>query len=265
MSLNRTRSTWLAAALATMLSSCFWATTKREGKELRRDVAELEHRVAAKERNLDVQVAALQRVVDAATDTLRRNAANLGADFQTIQADLRAMRGMITSLQAALEKDRAGNAARMAQLEARFLAFEQAQTKPSSPEELWNLGRAAFAASRWGEARDLFGRLAAEFPGHDRADDAHYFRGETLLRESSWEAAIREYRKVIDRHQDSPLADDALFRAAHAAEQLKQCSEARAYLGLLTQRYERSELAKQAVLKEKALRASSRSKVKCRS
>jgi TolA-binding protein len=265
MSLNRTPCAWFAISLAAMLSGCLWATTKREGKDLRRDVAALEHRVAAKERDLDTQVTALQRVIDAATDTLRRNAANLGADFQTIEADLRAMRGRVTSLQAALEKDRVDNAARVATLEARLLAIEQAKVRPSSPQELWDLGRAAFGASRWREARDLFGRLVAEFPGHDRADDAQYFSGETLLRESSWEAAIREYRKVVDRYPDSSLGDDALFRAAHAAEQLKQCSEARAYLGLLRQRYERSELAKQAVLKDKALRASSRSKAKCRS
>jgi TolA-binding protein len=251
------------ALTAWMASGCFWTTTKSEGRALRRDVMALEQRVTTKEDNLDSQVATLKRVVDEATRLLARNSANLGADFHAVQTDMRQMRGLLSSLQTAVEDLRGQHAARLDAIEKRLVAMEQKPSAPSGPAELWRLAKDAWEVGRYEEARELYERLVAQYPGDDRADDAQYFRGEAYFAQRSWMSAIREYRRVVDKHPDSPLADDALFRAAEAATQLKSCAEARTYLGLLKERYRGSNLLKKAESMDKDLRARAKTKGRC--
>jgi len=257
-----------ALVLALAAPGCFWATTKSEGKALRRDVNALESRVATKEGNLDAQITELKRVLDEATKLLKRNSADLGAEVQATQEELRALRGLVTAaneVKIAVDKLRSDHDDRLSGLETRLAALEQKAATPTNPEELWNLGKTAFAAGRHDEARELFKRLAVQFPQHERADDAQYFRGESHFAQSDWESAIREYQKVFDKYPDGALADDALFRAGEAAEKLKHCTEARAYFGLLRQKYGKSELVKKAGQKDKELKANAKDKAKCSS
>ena len=70
---------------------------------------------------------------------------------------------------------------------------------------------------------------------------------------------------MFEKFADSSLADDALFRAAEAAEHLKNCTEARAYIGVLKQKYPKSNLIKKADEKDKALKTAAKNKAKCAS
>jgi TolA-binding protein len=250
---------------ASTAAGCSWTTTKSEGRALRRDVVALERRVATKEDGLDAQVATLKRVVDEATRVLARNSANLGADLQAVQTDMRQMRGLLSALQASVEDLRGKHAARLDAIEKRLLAVEQKGAAPSGPAELWRLAKDAWEVGRYDEVRELYERLLAQYPGDDRADDAQYFRGEAYFAQRNWLPAIREYRRLIDKHPESPLADDALFRAAEAAAQLKSCAEARTYLGLLKQRYRDSTLRNKADAMDRDLRASAKAKGRCTS
>jgi len=77
--------------------------------------------------------------------------------------------------------------------------------------------------------------------------------------------AIAAYQVVTDKYPDSPLADDALYFAALAAQQLKNCTEARAYLGVIKSKYTRGNVIKQADELEKALKKDAKNKSKCSS
>ena len=77
--------------------------------------------------------------------------------------------------------------------------------------------------------------------------------------------AIREFQKVYDKFADSSLADDALFRAGESAENLKNCTEARAYFALIVEKYPKSSLVKKAKDKDAALKAAAKNKAKCTS
>ena len=136
---------------------------------------------------------------------------------------------------------------------------------PTNPEDLWNQGKAAFEANRQDEARELFKRLAVQFPQHDRADDAQYFRAETFFLQKDYEPAIGEYQKVFEKYADKQLADDALFRAGEAAQLMKNCAESRAYFGLLRQKFPKSNLVKKSEAKDKELKADAKNKAKCSS
>jgi TolA-binding protein len=248
-----------------LVSGCFWTTTRREGDALRADVRALQGQVDRHERGLDDEMRALRESLDAAAGGLRRNTANLGADLAAFESEARALRGRISALEQAIERERTARAADIATIAQRLDALEGAGRDPVTPDALWKRASAAFEAGRWAEARALFGRVVSADAAHPRADDAQYFLAETLRREGQWEAAIREYRRLFDKRSDSPLADDALFRAGESAGRLLQCTEARTYFHLVRSRYPRSELAAAAVRQEQTFKAQRSNRAKCRS
>jgi tol-pal system protein YbgF len=267
----------LALVLIAQLAGCFWTTTKSEGKALRHDVDALNTRVDTKEKDLAGQLEKLQAILDEATKVLKRNSADLGADVQAMQDDMRTMHGLLTAAKTYTDEVKAGVDrlnARVDTIDQRLALLEKggAPAGPgtpvvngANPDDLWAQGRAAFEASKWDEARDAFKKLVVQFPNNDRADDAQYFRAESYFTEKNFDDAIREYQKVYDKYPASPLADDAMFRAGESAEQLKNCTEARAYFGQLKQKYPQSNLVKKSDEKDKALKAAAKNKAKCTS
>lgn len=275
----------LLAALAAIAGStgCFWATTKSEGAALRRDVKDLDVRLTTKEGDIDKQVGELQKILDEATKVLKRNSADLGADVDSLRNDIRVSTGLVSAaknmmddLATQVAAYKAANDQRLEQIEIRLATLETGKvpgttttgTNPLAgvnPDDLWTQGTDAFKASKWDEARDAYKKLAVGFPTHARADDAQYFRGESYFQQQDWDSSIREFQKVYDKFATSDLADDALFRAAEAAAKLKNCSEGRAYLSLLKQKYASSSLVKKADAMDKDLKASAKNKAKCTS
>ena len=267
----------LVAALA--LPGCFWVTTKSEGDTIRTDVRKLTKRVDKKEESLEGKIAQLEEVLDEATKVLRRNSADLGADFEEISKNVRLMQGLITEakrytddvrkevaeLKKAADNDREVLAKRLESMEQRLELLEKKATDdtPRSANDLYEAGKKAFDDGDHNKAQSLFRTLVARFPGHDRADDGQYFRGESYFREKDYDGAIREFQKVYDKYSNSPLADDALFRAGEAAEKLRRCSEARAYFGLLRQKYSKSSLVKKSKVKDKVLKKNAKNKKFC--
>jgi tol-pal system protein YbgF len=267
---------------ALLQTGCFWVTTKHEGQKLRADVIQLETRLTTREESLQGKIQELERVLGEATQLLKRNSADLGADFESLSEQVRVLQGLVTAaknhaeevrkevvaLQKSVDNDREVLARRLESLEQRIAELEgQARqpATPQSPNELYAEGKAAFDAGDSARARSLFQQMVTRFPSHDRADDAQYYRGETYFREKDYDSAIREFQKVFDKYKDSSLADDALFRAGEAAQALRRCSEARAYFGLLRQKYPKSSLDKKAQDKDKELKRDAKNKAKCTS
>jgi TolA-binding protein len=263
----------IAAMAAALSSGCFWVTTKSEGEQLRKDVTLVQGRLDAKEKTLDGQIAELQKVLDDATKVLKRNSADIGADVESLRNDVRTANGLVTAinnsiteLKTAFDTYRKGNDARMDAIEQRVVQIESGKaTANSTPEELWKLGSAAFEAQRYNEAIDLFKRLTQTFPTNDRADDAVYFRGQAYTNLKDWDHAIGVYQQLYDKYPDSSLADDGLYFAALAAQQLKNCTEARTYLGLVKQKYARSNVIKQSNELDAAIKKDLKNKAKCTS
>jgi tol-pal system protein YbgF len=256
-------------ALCALCSGCFWVTTKSEGETLRKDVQSLDARLGTKEKDLDASVKQLQQVLDDSSKLLKRNSADLGADVDQLRSDVRTANGLVTSVNQGINELKAEQAkaeARIDALEQRLAQIESGKpTANSSPDELWKLGSTAFEAGRYNEAIDLFKRLVASFPTHERADDAQYFRGQSYTNLKDWEKAIASYQALVDKYPDSSLADDGLYFAALAAQQLKNCTEARAYLGVIKARYPKSNVLKQAAELDAAIKKDQKNKAKCSS
>lgn len=259
--------------LCTMLSGCFWATTKSEGESLRKDVTQLQARMDAKQKELDGQISKLQQVLEEATTLLKRNSANLGADVDKLANDVRVASGLaqsintnITELKTAFETYRKSNDARLDGLEQRLGQMESGKPSAnSSPEDLWRLGVTAYEAARYGEAVEIYRRLASSFPTHEKADDALYFRGQAHGKLLEWEKAIGAYQSLLQKFPDGALTDDGLYFAAVAAQQLKACGEGRIYLDTLKKKFPKSNVAKQGAELDATLKRDAKNKAKCAS
>lgn len=280
--MQRHTTTWTIAILIAFLlssSGCFWVTTKREGQKLRQDVDEIDTRLATREGDLQAKIQQLEQVLDEATKVLRRNSADLGADVEALAADIRTTQGLITeanhvaneirgevrALEQKMNDEREVLGKRLESMEQRLAALEEQAAKalPENAGELYTQGKKAFDSGDHAQARALFRHLTIKFPGHERADDAQYFRGEAYFRDKEYDHAIRELQKVFDKYPESALADDALFRAGEAAQNLRRCSEARAYFGLLRQKYPKSSFAGKAKAKDREIRRDLKNRKKC--
>jgi TolA-binding protein len=262
-----------AAVSAVLSSGCFWVTTKSEGESLRKDLTLVQGRLDAKEKTLDGQIAQLQKVLEDATRVLKRNSADIGADVESLRNEVRTANGLVTAinnsineLKTAYDTYRKGNDARLDALEQRLVQIESGKpTANSTPEELWKLGSQAFEAARFNDAIEVFKRLTQTFPTHDRADDAVYFRGQAYTNLKDWDHAIGVYQQLYDKYPDRARADDGLYFAALAAQQLKNCTEARTYLGLVKQKYPKSNVSKQATELDGVIKKDLKNKAKCTS
>lgn len=263
-------------SLCAALGGCFWVTTKSEGEGLRKDVNALQARVDTKEKDLSGEVDQLKQTLDEAAKVLKRNSADIGADVQSLQDDMRNVRGLVTASKTYTDEIKANVDklnAQLAALDARVAALEKIAggggggggTLGANADDLWATGKAAFEAQRWDEARDNFKKLVVGFPDHPRASQAQYFRAEAYFQQKQYDSAIGEYQKVVDKYATSDLADDALFREGESAEALKNCTEARAYFGLLGQKFPKSNLVKKAEEKDKQLKKDAKNKAKCSS
>lgn len=252
-----------ATVCASAGSGCFWVTTKSEGGTMRKDIKSLDGRLATKEQALDAQVEQLKKVIEDATKILKRNSADLGADVEALRHDVQIATGLVTSvnnsvaeLRASMDAFKRDSEGRLSALEQRLATIESGKpTANSSADELWKLGSTAFENQRYNEAIDVYKRLVQTFPTHERADDAQYFRAQSLNNMKQFDDAIREYQRLFEKYPDSSLADDGLYFAALAAESLKNCTEARTYLSLVKSKFPKSNVSKLTDEADKRIKA----------
>ena len=261
------------AFLALFATGCFWVTTKSEGEGLRKDVNSLNDRISTKERALDDQVKQLQTVIDEATKVLKRNNADIGADVEQLRADVRTANGLVTAinqgindLKTGFDKYKKDNDARMDSLDARVGQMESGKPSAnSSAPDLFRLGSAAYDAGRFNDAIDIFKRLVQTYPTDPKADDAQYFKGQSYGKLLDWEHAIGAYQTLVEKYPDSELADDGLYFAALAAQQMKNCTEARTYLGLVKTKYPKSNVLSLSATLDVQIKKDLKNKSKCSS
>ena len=259
--------TLLIVAIALHSSACFWVTTKHEGETLRRDVNRIDEVVTKQETSLGGSVQKLKSTLEQASTLLARNSADLGAQFDELENENARLTGLVMEAKRYANQvftDMQAFEKRIETLEERLAAVEgKAFTPPKSqsPEELYSLGMTAFRANDYNKARELFRKLVIKYPGHAKADDAQFNRGQAYFVQKDYKSALEEFQAVFDKFPQSAPADDAIFRAGESAQKLKWCTDARAYYGLLRQKFPKSDMVgkakkKGAYLKKNAKKAS---------
>ena len=93
----------------------------------------------------------------------------------------------------------------------------------------------------------------------------HFAQALYYQRIADYDNAIAQYQALVQKYPDSDLADDGLYFAGIAAQQLKNCTEARTYLGLIKTKYPKSNVSKQASDLDATIKKDLKNKAKCSS
>ena len=246
-------------------ANCFWVTTKHEGKQMRAQISTLDQRLTEQERLLSDKL-----------ENLAGNSAELGADLQSLNDEMRKLRGLITTTKhdaAQLREQLKASTAitkRITALEGKLAEFEEqlkhvaAEANRKSPKELWSIGKAAYDERRYRDAEKHFQQLVSLYPNAPEAPNAQYYRAESKFQQKQYADSIGHFQRVFDIYKKSARAPQAMYRAGEAAAQIKQCTEARVYWGLLRQKHSRSSWARKAAKKDQQLKRNAKNPRKCR-
>lgn len=266
-----------ALAVVLLLPGCFWVTTKHEGQTMRQDIDKLNSQLSVQDESVQEKVKRLDGSLDKATKLLSRNSADLGAEIEALSSEVAQLAGKISALQRDVETSQADHARMKAEFEERILSLntrlaeaeKKALEKPPPPamtkSELFSAGATKFKAKQYAASRREFQKFYKENPAAARADNALYWIGTSYARENNHEKAIAAYQRVIDRHPDGDMVDDAFFAAGTAAASMKWCTDARAYFGVLVKRFPKSPFVRRAQDQLKRLKRSSKNKRICQS
>ncbi len=268
-------------AVAALLAApgCFWVTTKDEGNRLRADVTQLQGHVAKQQEDVDSRVKKLDDELEKATQVMKRNGADVGAEVEALGKDMASVNGGIDTLKQQMDEVRrqlaemkAANDKLRADLstaEARIETLEKDKKapvvveKPVDKDTLFDGATGKLQNAQYDDARKDFRDFVKKFPNDEKADNAQYWIGETFFKQKEYEKAIAEFQKVIDNYPNGDMADDAFLEAGNAAVELKWCVDANAYFGELVNRFPKSPLAKQAKSRLDYLKKNAKKKDVC--
>ena len=232
---------------------------------MQQDLEELQNRVAQTEAAMGGSIGELQEVLKRATDLLRRNSADLGAEVESQSKEQARLAGMMEETARKIDMLQNEMTSQHAAIDSRLTAVEsgsggRAQT---SPEDDLADGKRALAARKYDEAMGLFESSIAKDRSGRVAPNAQYLRAQTFEKKKRYRDAIGHFQLVYEKYPKSDVADDALFSAGETAMQIKQCNDARAYFSILQKKYPRSKHRRKARARERSLKKSANNSKLC--
>jgi len=238
------------------------------------DIAYLNDQVIALNRRLKTLEGALDTKVQSGQVSLR-------TDIDEVQEQVRRLNGRIEEnervLKRAVERDLGDQdsmSGRVATLESiveqhhRYLNLPSAQPKPGQeaeqpspavkPEltpspavepktketEFYDKSIALYRDGKYEEAIEGFKTFLRTFPKSDRADNAHFWIGESYMAVKQYEQAILAYQEVIKKYPKGNKVPSALLRQAFAFLEIKDQTSAKLLLNRVVKNYPSSSEAK---------------------
>ena len=104
-----------------------------------------------------------------------------------------------------------------------------------APRALSRCGWCLFKLEKWKEAADRFNRVATQFPKDERAAEASFMAGRSLLRAGDAAAAEQALERHLSQFTKGEFADDARYDLAQAKKQLNKGDDAARLLSKLAQ------------------------------
>lgn len=251
----------LVVLFSALSSSACW-TSASEGEQLRDRVRELEREQSARSEVLrgeievaHTKVAALEDVLDRATQVVTRSSADTGAQVEQLQQQVMALEGQLAELRNEVQRRDAATAERQAEVDRRLSkiarhagvdgALDESEI-PGDADAHFAAADEAFQRRQFSRSRALYRAFVERHGSDSRADDALYRVGASYLQENRPATALGEFRRVIGEHPQGDMADDALAAMAEAFYALHACTDARAALQALIRAHPRSPLVRRA-------------------
>jgi tol-pal system protein YbgF len=237
-----------AALLAVMLVGCSLTRSEEDPVQVRLN-------------DLDARLTKLERIMS------NQSLLDMAQHLDTVQADVRTLRGQVDELQNGSEAMRKQQRDLYADLDRRLTVRSAAvapggQTGASgtpagsasgADQATYAQAFEALKNGNYGASIAGFKQYLATYPTGDLADNAQYWLGETYYVTRDYDNAAVAFRAVGERWPNSRKAPDALVKLGFTEFELKQYPEARATLTQVTKRFPDSDAAKLAADRLKRL------------
>jgi tol-pal system protein YbgF len=105
------------------------------------------------------------------------------------------------------------------------------------PEALYEAALRQFRRGSYDTARAGLDQFLEQYPNHELAPDAQYFRAETFAEAGGLDEALEEYARVLELYPNSRRAPTALYKSGLIELQLGNVDDARTYFQRVVQGY----------------------------
>jgi tol-pal system protein YbgF len=204
--------------------------------------------------DMDARLAKVERILG------NQSLVELAQQLESLQADVRSLRGDLEQLQHSSESGRSQQRDLYADLDKRLQTLEGATSAASSASAA---GKPAVGAAgtdkgyydtafnllkggQYDKAITAFQQFLAAFPDSTLADNAQYWLGEAYYVNKDFESALKAFRTVVDHWPDSRKRPDALLKIGYCNYELKHWAPAREALLQVTHNHADSPAAKLA-------------------
>lgn len=263
----------LVFLLSTVIGGC---ATSGDLKKTQRDYDDKITAQRGDVEKLQARVDALEKNFGDATKTLRKNQADLGADFGSIRDQLQAMRGQVEEMQKELSGVGKGQNAKSrledisfrigyienflgiakreptngARVEGQAGSAAEAMVESKNDvEAAYNVSYKLFKEGQYGKAREEFQKFLKHYPKTAYSDNAQFWIGETWYVEDKYEKAIVEYEKVVKDYPKGDKVPYALLKQGMAFHKLGDKSSARIVYQQIIKKYPQTNQARVAKAK----------------
>ena len=239
----------LLCGLALTTTAC---VTSSEGDRLRRDVQELQARLATVQLRAEKERQQLQKVMEQATGLLTRNNADVGAQVDRLGNKVAKLTGTVEETAKVADELNKKFSEFQAKVDVKLEKLSSGAPEkkqdpvPEDKEQLYQQGSARLAAGKHEEGRRLLRHFVARAGQDPRVAQAYLAVGNSYYSQGKFANAIQEYRKIFEQHRRAAVYPDALFRIGMSFYQLKYCADARTFLSELSRKHRRHSKAKNA-------------------
>jgi tol-pal system protein YbgF len=219
--------------------------------------------VQTKLNDIDARVARIEHVIS------NQSLVDLAQHLDSVQADVRQLRGRIEELENGTETMRKQQRDVYSDLDKRIAALGgapaggaggagstggTAAAAPTTPaptgssveQTVYAQAFDSLKAGSYSIAITGFKDFLANYPASPLAENAQYWLGEAYYVNHDFAAASGAFRNVLQKWPDSRKAPDALLKLGYTQYELKKVPEARTTLNEVTQKYPNSDAAKLA-------------------
>jgi len=236
------------------------------GRHVRAGVAELQARLEAR-RDVDrEQARELAELTRAFTDAETRWAAagsGTVAAAARRESEIAVLVARTDHLAEEVQRQSRERADENDGLERRAAALEQRQAAladrvglsiPDDKEELWRQAAALMASGSSDRGRRYYQAFIDRFPQDSRAAQAYLAIGRSYGEESRFSNAVTTYQDLLSHYPSAPEVPEVLWQLSRAFEGLSFCTDARALLRRLVDRFPHSSEAAAAFKELRRLR-----------
>jgi len=191
----------------------------------------------------------------------------LAAHVDQMQTEIRELRGQVENLTHQSESAADRQRDQYVDIDQRLQSFEQRPSAPAAGTGDRTVGpvvatggsasgttdrvryEAAFdllKESRYEEARSAFQQFLVDYPDSNLAGHSQYWLAETYYVGQDYEAALPEFRKVLDRYPASRKIPDAMLKVGYCHDELGDKRGAREMLVTVTRDYPETTAARLA-------------------